>query len=157
MKFNLKLTPFVWLIFFTACATKPITNKTEHSFLKYERTSCSGACPVFITEFFDNGQVIIRVEENFLNGPGTYEAILSGSEIAEIKEKFKSSGFNTFEDEYESNMKDLPTTFIFFSSGQEEKKIKIYGTTAPEELEKIKDELFDTIKQLEWARVISTD
>jgi hypothetical protein len=151
MKLILNLTQFALVIFFSACAIKPMAQSTEQPFLRYERTACSGACPVFNAEFFESGKVTLKVEENFLNGPGTYETTISKPLIADIKEKLKSSGFMNFEDVYQSNMKDLPTTFITYRTEQEEKGIKIYGN-APEVLENIKDELFDTIKQLDWKR-----
>lgn len=148
---KLILTQFALLIFITACATKPIADNAAQPFLRYERTACSGACPVFTTEFFENGQVLIKVEENFLNGPGTYESSISEAFVADIKERFASSEFMNLEDVYQSNMKDLPTTFITYKVAHENKKIKIYGN-APEQLEDLKDKLFDTIKQLDWNK-----
>lgn len=154
MKLILSVAQFVTIMFLTSCASKSAQVNKEPVFI-YERTACSGACPVFTAHVYANGLAVLRVEENFLDGQGTYQVKLSEEELSRIEDYFDKASFMSLNKEYTTHLKDLPTTFITYNHLGESKKIKIYGD-APANLELLKDYLYDQIKEAEWKKVNKT-
>lgn len=147
MKLILKVSLLLTIIFSFSCASNK--KMTNHPLIVYERTSCGGECPVFIAEFYESGKAFLFVEENFLRGKGTYKVQVSKKTLQQMREEFKNRDFGSFNKEYLGNMKDLPTSYIQLNEAGETKRVKVYGK-APEDVDELKNYLFNIIKNLEW-------
>ena len=110
-----------------------------------------GMCPVYEMKVFSDGRVWIDAKEN-VSLKGEYESALSDEDLTILKEMFNAANFFDFEDSYDSEYSDLPTTFITYNNGEQEKRIKDYFG-APEELKDLEKQLASLIDQLEWKSV----
>jgi hypothetical protein len=103
-----------------------------------------GNCPVFRAEIYKNGFVVYEGKQ-FVNRIGMYTGKLSSGEMDRLERAFAEAEFFTFKDEYVQPWTDLPTTYIFFSDGKKNKRIKDYYG-APEALKKLEQLVIERIE-----------
>jgi len=115
--------------------------------ISIEASPCMGDCPVYRAEIYSNGLVIYEGREN-VDKLGRYTGRLSRKEFKQIRLAFNEAGFFSMQDEYVEPWTDLPTTWIHYSDGSRQKKIKDYSG-APEALKKL-EEVLDRVA---WEKV----
>ena len=145
---------FISLIIVLGLQSCYLTSKIpdEDPVISMKKTSCMGDCPVYEISIYSNRTVLLKAEEN-LELEGTYKSKLSKENYEELVTAFENSNFFSFKNEYTSRIfKDLPTTWIFYSTSDRQKKIKDYYG-APEELKKLEIMVASLIDSLEWKKV----
>lgn len=136
------------LLLYSCAATK---NYTQDDILfSMKKTSCYGPCPVYELIIYKNGFVKLTAEEH-LDLKGEFYTKLSGSKVKELVSKFKEAGFFEMEDHYTSIIKDLPTTWVYFSNEGRQKRIKDYYG-APESLRDLEKELSSLLESEDWKK-----
>ena len=116
--------------------------------ISMKRTACYGTCPVYELRIYSDHMATLTAEEH-LELEGDYSAKISDETYQGIVDAFNASDFFDFEDEYTSNMSDLPTTFIYYSDLRRSKKIRDYYGS-PEELRQLEDRVEALITDLDW-------
>lgn len=123
----------------------------EEAIIIMKKTPCMGSCPEYELMIFGNRIVVIDAKQH-LDIKGRYVSELSEERFEELINKFEESDFFAFEDEYTSNITDLPTTFVTFRTDGKEKKIMDYHG-APEELKALEKAVHELIVELEWEEI----
>ena len=137
------------ILFIVSCAGPKIGNE-EDKVITMEKTECFGTCPVYLIELYANRTVVLDARK-FMDLEGKYFTKLNKDDFTSLIEKFSSSGFQKFDNSYESHVSDLPTTFISFREGNEVKKIKDY-VGAPQELKELENKVAALIETLDWKK-----
>lgn len=145
---NLVLLSFV--LVFTCCKSTQVP-PAEEAVIIMKKTPCMGPCPEYELMIFADRKVVIDARQH-LDIKGRYISELPADRYEELINKFKESDFFAFEDEYTSNVTDLPTTFVTFRSEGREKSIMDYHG-APEELKELEKAVHKLIVELEWEKV----
>ena len=136
------------LVLYSCAATK---NYTQDDILfSMKKSSCYGPCPVYEMKIYKNGFVKLTAEEH-LDLKGEFYTKLPGSKIKSLVTKFEDADFFEMEGHYTSITKDLPTTWIYFSSEGRQKKIKDYDG-APESLRALEKELSLLLESEDWQK-----
>ncbi len=139
----------VLLVFCSCAATK---NYTQDDILfSMKKTSCYGPCPVYEMKIYKNGFVKLTAEEH-LDLKGEFYTKLPGSKVKTLVSKFEEAGFFEMEGQYTSIIKDLPTTWVYFSNEGRQKKIKDYDG-APESLRDLEKELSSLLESEDWKKL----
>ncbi len=147
-----KTTPLILIIpilFICSCASqKGLTEKDL--VISIEATSCMGDCPVYRAEIYTNGLVVYEGKEN-VGKIGRYTGRLSRKEFQKIRLAFEEAGFFSMQDEYVEPWTDLPTTWIHYSDGCRQKKIKDYSG-APEALKELEKRVLDLVEGVDLKK-----
>ncbi len=136
------------LLLYSCAATKNYTQ--DDILLSMKKTSCYGPCPVYELIIHKNGFVKLTAEEH-LDLKGEFYTTLPGSKLRTLISKFKKAGFFEMEGQYTSIIKDLPTTWVYFSNEGRQKKIKDYYG-APESLRDLEKELSSLLESEDWKK-----
>ncbi len=110
-----------------------------------------GDCPVFRAEIYTNGKVIYEGREH-VEKIGLYRGRLSRKELERIRLDFEKADFFSMEDEYVEPWTDLPTTWLYYSDGARQKKIKDYYG-APEALKVLEEQVLQLLNDIDWKKV----
>ncbi len=115
-----------------------------------EKTTCLGTCPSYIFEAFPDGKVTY-VGREFTERMGEYKATISKEELAKLKLMFDIADFFGFANVFSANIKDLPTTFLYYDNGSQNAKITDYYG-APQELKKLEESVELFIETIDWQK-----
>ena len=108
-----------------------------------EKTPCYGHCPVYTIKIDHKGNGLFRGVENTEN-LGLYSFSLTGDELIRLKSSFDRIGFFNLEDRYFEHVTDLPTVYITYRSGGNEKKIMDYYG-APQDLKNLEAQIESSV------------
>ena len=136
------------LLLYSCAATKNYTQ--DDILLSMKKSGCYGPCPVYKMKIYTNGFVTLIAEEH-LDLQVEYYAKLPGSTVKALVSKFNEAGFFEMEGQYTSIIKDLPTTWIYFSNEGRQKRIKDYDG-APESLKELENELSLLLESEDWKK-----
>ena len=139
-------------IFMFSCSSSKKFQE-ENICISMEKTSCYGHCPVYTINIYNNGLIKLEGKEN-IDKIGSFRSKITGKQLDKLTELFISSDFFNFEDSYTSLVKDLPTTFIYFSKNNKNKRIKDYDE-APQSLKKLEEEIVLMLENLKWKIIKS--
>lgn len=138
------------VLLITSCATrKGLTEKDL--MISIETTPCMGDCPVYCLEIFRNGMVAYEGKE-YVEKIGYYSGRISRKELKQLRFAFEEADFFSLEDEYVEPWTDLSTTFIYYSDGPRQKKIKDYSG-APEALKELEKRVLKVVDSIDWTRL----
>lgn len=135
-------------VLYSCAATKNYTQ--DDILISMKKTSCYGPCPVYELIIHKNGFVKLTAEEH-LDLKGEFYTKLPGSKLRTLISKFNEAGFFEMEGQYTSIIKDLPTTWVYFSNEGRQKKIKDYYG-APESLRDLEKELSSLLESEDWKK-----
>ena len=136
------------LVLYSCAATKHYTQ--DDILLSMKKSSCYGPCPVYEMKIYTNGFATLTAVE-YLDLKGEFYTKLPGSKVKALVSKFKEVGFFEMEGQYTSIIKDLPTTWIYFSNEGRQKRIKDYYG-APESLKDLEKELSSLLESEDWKK-----
>lgn len=137
------------ILFLYSCAASKNYTQDDIVF-SMKKTSCYGPCPVYEMKIYKNGFVKLTAEEH-LDLKGEFYTKLPGSKVKMLVSKFKEAGFFEMERQYTSIIKDLPTTWIYFSNEGRQKRIKDYYG-APDSLRDLEKELSSLLESEDWKK-----
>ncbi|MFT4971342.1 MAG: hypothetical protein ACI9XO_002131 [Paraglaciecola sp.] len=135
------------ILFLISCESNPYVTSS----IEMNMGACFGACPVYKITISGDGTVSYDGQKN-VPKMGEYNKQLSPEETKTLFDAFAASNFFAFEEEYMSNISDLPTTFISFQNGGKSKKIKDYYG-APDELDALEHRVEEIVNSTEWTKV----
>jgi len=126
-------------------------NISQDLIISIEKTACMGPCPVYKLSIFSDGTLQLSAKKN-LELKGEFSSTLTNEELQSLIDKFVESDFFAFKESYESNMTDLPSTFIEFNYEGKSKKILDYDG-APKELKALEAEVIALLKSSDWKLI----
>lgn len=114
------------LLGMSSCSSKQKAIKLEPDVVKYSlRTgSCFGTCPIYTLSIYEGGKAVLKAGK-FIKPEGTSEKMLDASTYGEIEQAFAKSAFFSYPDTFPSMIPDLPSIWISYNDGTQEKTI--YG------------------------------
>jgi len=146
-KFSLILA--LILFFNWQCSTDPYTYDVSTT-IEMSKTACFGTCPVYEVKI--NGKGAVNYEGlKFVKVEGKHTKTLSHEATNALIKAYIDADFWAFEDEYTSEISDLPTTFIAFSHDGKSKRIKDYYK-APEELKALEKLVENIVEEGNWEK-----
>ena len=134
-----------------SCKSSKQAKGEMYPIITIEKTTCFGTCPAYLFKAYPNGSVTYTGKD-FVKLVGEYKASISKEELANIKTLFDEAEYFNFANVYSANITDLPTTYLYYDNGQENKKITDYHG-APEALKKLEQDLEALINAINWQKV----
>lgn len=116
--------------------------------LSIETTPCFGQCPVFEFKIYSNCKATY-IGKSHVKMEGEWHSKLSLKQYRSLRDTFNESNYFGFDDRYTAEITDLPTTYIYYTDGNQKKKIMDYYD-APEELKMLEEKVYDLIENLNW-------
>ena len=144
------ITGLALLLLFLSCKTTENMGKDD-VVIEFEKTYCSGKCPVYKLKITSNGVVLLEGIENIEN-IGNFKSRLSKEQLEALIQDFESINFFSLSDSYRSFMLDLPTTFISYTVNGQTKKIKAYDNV-PKQLLNLIDKIDKLVYELDWKEL----
>lgn len=111
-------------------------------------TSCFGECPVFDFEFRSDSMVLLNSKQYLLPN-GSYQYKLTDSDYNKLTRLIRSVKWQTLEESYSTNTKDLPTNEFEVKLESGTKKVKQEGAT-PQSLLIFKESMLKLIQSFDW-------
>lgn len=133
------------LIYLSSCEPDDPYKYELESFIEMKKDPCFGFCPVYSFKVDGKGNAVFNGDRN-ISKIGNWTRLITPEETNKLFEAFEMENFWTFENEYTSQVTDLPTTWTTLKIGEKSKTIKDYYG-APEELkalEKMVEEIAET-------------
>lgn len=115
------------------------------------KTACYGQCPVYNFKLYSDCTATYNGTA-FTDKIGDWKSKLTKKQFNSIIAEFKRSDFFEFKDRYYSEISDLPTTYLYYSDSNRDKKIMDYYG-APQELKDLEAMVEGLIDKLEWQQV----
>lgn len=133
------------------CKSTKQTKGQMYPIITIEKTICFGTCPAYLFKTYPDGSVTYTGKD-YVELIGDYKASISKEELANIKTLFDEADYFSFANVYSANITDLPTTYLYYDNGKQNKKITDYHG-APESLKKLEEDLEALINALNWQKV----
>lgn len=150
---------FIVLITFCAisCNNALQNNNYKDNDLRFslKKGACFGQCPVFELKIYHNRYSVLIGEMNS-DKIGQYDKTLSKEDFTKIEKAFKSLDFDSFPDQFKSNIQDLPLIEIGYHNGKEF-RIVAGKEDRPEDLMQVQFLLEKVVDNKEWNFVKSLD
>ncbi|MEN8247718.1 MAG: DUF6438 domain-containing protein [Bacteroidota bacterium] len=115
-----------------------------------EKTVCMGPCPSWLFKLYPNGKVAYAGREN-VKLLGNYSAEISKEELSGFRNMLDEAKFFKYANVYSANIKDLPTTYLYYDNGEQFSKITDYYG-APESLKKLEKKIEEFIETIAWKQ-----
>jgi hypothetical protein len=133
--------------------TNTIPTASKDSLLaSVERTPCFGMCPIYTMHIYQSG--FVRYEgKNFVDNIGLYYTYSDASVLEQIKAKAEEIKFFSFDDTYDGQVTDLPTTYVTVNMNGEKKRIKL-RYNYPDELKAFGKYLDELYKKVKWEKLV---
>ena len=133
------------------CKSSKQAKGETYPIITIEKTSCFGTCPAYLFKAYPDGNVTYTGKD-YVKLVGEYKASISKEELANIKTLFDEADYFSFANVYSANITDLPTTYLYYDDGKQNKKITDYHG-APESLKKLEEDLEALINAIDWQKV----
>lgn len=148
----IRLQHIIIILGFTiiGCKSSKQTKSEMYPIITIEKTICFGTCPAYLFKAYPNGSVTYTGKD-YVKLVGEYKASISKEELANIKMLFNEADYFNFANVYSANITDLPTTYLYYDDGKQNKKIMDYHG-APESLKKLEQDLEDFINAINWQK-----
>ncbi len=112
--------------------------------IQLKKDPCFGVCPVYTFTLDGTGKASFNGVRN-VSKLGSWKRQLTPEATNSLFEAFERSNFQQFQDEYTSQVTDLPTTWVTYKTASFEKTIKDYFG-APEALKNL-EKMVETIAE----------
>jgi hypothetical protein len=126
----------------------------EELIIRFERTACFGACPVYSLTINGNGKVIYEGKNN-VKIKGIHEVAVDPSVIGRLLEAFEDAGYFTLNDSYTGFGKsDMPFAYTSISIGNRTKSVKHYlgDSNAPKKLTELENKIDTIMNSAQWIK-----
>ncbi len=132
-----------------SCAGKKSVPAT--SSIHFERTACFGACPIYTLVI--NGEGLAQFEgKRFTEKIGSFEKQLSKEDTKALFDLLNSTEWNSFADEYPTDITDLPGILFKYNHKKVSKQIVVYGEH-PEQLDVLSEYLSKIAESDGWTNL----
>jgi len=134
---------------FSAC--KSSKNQSIPSSIELERTGCYGTCPIYTFTLDSEGKGSFQ-GERFTEKLGSWKKEFSEVELRPLWELVDGLDWSQYNDEYPTNVSDLPATILRVQMKKKYKQIYIKGKH-PEELDDISAVLIKLAESPGWENL----
>lgn len=117
MKIAYFSTLILTLLLFQSCKTTKEFSELTSKDIKIKMTTgaCFGSCPVFTLSVYDGGYAHFK-GDRFTKMDGKWLKKMKKDDYTKLADIFAASSFDSFQDEYESELADLPMVRITYNS-----------------------------------------
>jgi len=142
---------FFALAFLVVSSCKSSKDVQTPESISLQRTGCFGTCPIYTFSLLSNGEG--RFEgKRFTEKLGHWEKQFDLSEVESIMEMFRVSELDSFQDDYPTQITDLPANILRVQFKEKSKEIYI-GGEHPAELESLVDVLIELAESPDWENM----
>ena len=122
----------------------------NHPFIMVKTTGCFGTCPIYT--FKINKKGVANYEgQRFVKMEGEMEKKYPKKQVKGLFQAFESSDYFSYKDEYTANVTDLPSTYLTYNDGKQEKRIHLYYEV-PEKLKSLSNLVKSFANSEGWIR-----
>ena len=148
---SLKLI-LLFAFFATQCKNTPQKSSSivNEPMFYLKTTECMGSCPVFTFTVFDGGLCSYQGIDN-VDKLGTYSSELSLEQVDELKNKLSTLDFFNLEVKNNMLVKDLPSQYLYYNDGENEKTIMYYHPKN-KQLDELIEFTNSLIIEMEWTK-----
>jgi len=107
----------------------------SHPFIAIKTTGCFGTCPIYTFKITDEGNANY-VGTRHVAMEGKKEKKYTERQVEGLFQAFENADFFSYKDEYTANVTDLPSTYLTYNDGKNEKTIHCYFDV-PEKLQSL--------------------
>ena len=132
------------------CKSSKLANVEMYPIISIEKTTCFGTCPAYLFKAYPDGSVTYTGKD-YVELVGEYKSSISKEELANLKSVFDEADYFSYANVYSANILDLPTTYLYYDNGQQNKKITDYHG-APESLKKLEEDVEVLINSINWQK-----
>ena len=125
MKLQLTLSFLTFILFSYSCKTvEDISDLSQlNKEIEMGKSPCFGTCPYYTLTIYEKGIASFEGKKD-VDKMGMHTKKLTSKEYEGIKRAFESSNFFELQDEYPSNVSDLPKTTITYHKNGKSKSVK---------------------------------
>ncbi|WKK82424.1 DUF6438 domain-containing protein [Marivirga arenosa] len=140
------LLVFCSTLLFTSCKSNQTSSATEiEEIFSLNTTSCMGPCPVFNLTLYGDKRLVFEGKQN-TDLAGEYEKQLSEEQFDALMAIVESADWANLEEEYRSDMTDLPTQNFMYNRNGVIKKVMRYGA-GPESISNLSDTILTFVEE----------
>ena len=148
----MRLYILIIILSFYCCTSKShlLKNNTQSlPLIVMERTACYGTCPQYIISIYNNGTIEYE-GKMFVSKIGCFFSFLSEDILNMIKSEFIASQFFSFENEYNSNITDIPSVILEAHMGSKNHRVidRLNGPKKLKNLQNLIDSVGSTV--IDW-------
>jgi hypothetical protein len=110
------------ILFLASCASVKVVGDEKGQVVAMEKSPCFGKCPHYSMQIFKDGKVVYNGKAN-TKKLGIFEKTIDKKELNSIVKAFESSKFSSFNDLYNSELADLPSTMLYYADGKTKKSV----------------------------------
>jgi hypothetical protein len=157
----MKLLLYSFLLILAPCNAAKKTSSSESAdpvskvkpmVIVYEKTACFGKCPVFTMTINSETKLVTFKGAMNVDKLGIYEKNISEDELKKLSDGFETYKFFEMQDEYNSQMTDIPSKYITYTLEGKTKKVRD-RYNAPPELKSL-EKLLDAIAESDdWKKI----
>lgn len=136
---------------FSSCSTQKRVPKNAS--ISFKRTACFGTCPIYTLTVDSKGNATF-LGERFTDKIGEFTKHLSREETKALFSTLNEANWDNFQDKYDANVSDLPSTIFAFNYKRINKKVVVTGEH-PEGLIKINEALIAVAEADGWTSAIA--
>jgi len=109
---------FALVMFLSCSSTKnvPVNPSAENLEISLVKGGCFGKCPIYEFNIYKGGYCEFIGQQN-IDRIGKYTKTLTKEKYKEVQNAFEESDYQRFDDNYESNIPDLPTILLVNEKG----------------------------------------
>ncbi|WKK86856.1 DUF6438 domain-containing protein [Marivirga arenosa] len=138
---------FILLICFIASCKSTTGNNSQkvEEIFSLNTTSCYGPCPVFNLMIYGDKRLVFEGKEN-TDLSGEHEKQLTDDQFDALMAIVESADWANLEEEYRSDMTDLPTQNFMYNRNGVIKKVMRYGA-GPESISNLSDTILTFVEE----------
>ena len=134
--------------------TQTISEKPEE-IINMRKTACFGTCPVYTLSVFSDHTLVFNGKK-YTSKLGLHEKTLLEADFNRLISNFNSSDFMTLDEDYPTNVSDVPSTIIIYNKGGETKSVRS-RSNGPESFKELAKQLDDIANSENWKDLTSAE
>jgi hypothetical protein len=128
-----------------SCKTSSSTSAQDpEEIFSLNTTSCMGPCPVFELSLYGDKKLVFNGKEN-TEVSGKHEVVLTDEQFEALLGIIDSADWLSLDNEYKSNMMDLPTQKFTYNRRGISKNVSRYGA-GPESISNMSDTILTFVQ-----------
>ncbi|WP_139828050.1 DUF6438 domain-containing protein [Marivirga sericea] len=146
MKYNFYSFALV-LLFLMSCKTSSSSTSAQKAeeIFSLNTTSCMGPCPVFELSLYGDKSLVFNGKEN-TEVSGKHEVVLTDEQFEALLGIIESADWLSLDNEYKTNMMDLPTQKFTYNRKGISKNVSRYGA-GPESIANMSDTILTFVQE----------
>ncbi len=149
--FSKIISSILVILSFGSCKSNKMHTNIANDDVRFSlsKGSCFGRCPVYTMEIYQNKRVTFLGKSNTAR-LGLYEKYISEKSFNLLAEAFYDSDFESYPEQFKSNIPDLPTIKIGYNNGKK-MKIVVGREDRPKDLQRLQILLEKIVDSQDWT------